>query len=384
LILEKRLLSGSFRLLCRHPIKDSMNNPDQLPDLLFKFEHFFELSPDLLCIAGFDGYFRRINPAVSKLLGYSNEELLSQPISNFVYNDDKLITKASREIVLNSAPLINFENRYQTKDGDIVWLSWTSMPAPEDQLVYAIAKNVTAKKKLEEERNQKLANLTDINKELRHLSYTTTHDLRSPINNLLSLFSLLDVTKVSDPEIKEYLEVLKLTTDSLSEVLNNSVDNMIQKDRLPSNTEKVKISHSLNSVLISINSLMEVSRVKLTTDFTAFDEIEFNRAYLDSIFLNLITNSVKYAQPGITPVISIVTAKTSGIKQLIVTDNGMGFDLEKVKDKIFGLNQKFHDHSDSKGVGLYLVYNHVTNMNGTIDVISRINEGTKFVISFKE
>lgn len=361
-----------------------MNDPEQPSDPLYKFEHFFELSPDLLCIAGFDGFFRRINPAVSKLLGYSNEELLSQPISTFVYDDDKIITKASRQVVLNSVPLINFENRYQTKGGEIVWLSWTSMPAPKDELVYAIAKNVTAKKKLEEERNQHLANLTKINKELKQLSYTTSHDLRSPVNNLISLFSLLDVNKISDPEIRDYIEVLKTTTESLSEVLNNSVDILIQKDRLPVEIEQVSISRSLKSVLISINSIMDVSGVKLTTDFSAFDEIKFNRAYLDSIFLNLITNSVKYARPGVSPIITIETVNAAGTKQLIINDNGMGFDMEKVKDKIFGLNQKFHNHYDSKGIGLYLVYNHVTNLNGTIDVVSKINEGTKFVISFKD
>lgn len=361
-----------------------MSDPEQPSDSLYNFEHFFELSPDLLCIAGFDGYFRRINPAVSKLLGYSNEELLSQPISNFVYGDDKVITQASREIVLNSVPLLNFENRYQTKAGEIVWLSWTSMPARNDQLVYAIAKNVTARKRLEEERDQHVANLTKINKELKHLNYTTSHDLRSPVNNLISLFSLLDVTKISDPEIQEYIKVLKITTDTLSEVLNNSVDTLIQKDRLSVYTENVSISDSLKSVLISINSIMHVSRVNLTTDFSAFDEIKFNRMYLDSIFLNLITNSIKYAQPGLIPIITISTAITNGTKQLIISDNGMGFDMEKVKDKIFGLNQKFHNHNDSKGIGLYLVYNHVTSLDGTIDVNSIINEGTQFVISFKE
>uniref|UniRef100_UPI0039833E6C sensor histidine kinase n=1 Tax=Daejeonella sp. TaxID=2805397 RepID=UPI0039833E6C len=223
-----------------------------------------------------------------------------------------------------------------------------------------------------------------INKELKQLSYTTSHDLRSPVNNLISLFSLLDVNKISDPEIREYIEVLKVTTDSLSNVLNNSVDNLMQSDRLPVESEIVNISQSLNSVLISINSLMEVSRVKLTTDFSAFEEIKFNRAYLDSVFLNLITNAVKYAQPAVEPVISIVTADTLGVKQLIVADKGMGFDMAQVKDKIFGLNQKFHNHNDSKGIGLYLVYNHITNMGGTIEVTSQINEGTKFVISFKE
>lgn len=360
-----------------------MNEPDPLSDSLYKFEHFFELSPDLLCIAGFDGYFRRINPAVSKLLGYSNDELLARPISDFVYEEDKIITQASRDVVLNSLPLLNFENRYLTKTGKIVWLSWTSMPDPAEKLVYAIAKNVTAKKKLEEERNQHLANLTNINSELKHLSYTTSHDLRSPVNNLLSMFHLLDVTKISDLEIRDYVEIIKSTTESISEMLNNSVDLLIKKDRLSVDVENVKISECLDSVLVSINSLMEVSRVNLSTDFSAFDEIKFNRAFLESIFLNLITNSVKYAQPGISPVISIVTAEKDGTKQLIVTDNGMGFDMPKVKDKIFGLNQKFHDHGDSKGVGLYLVYHHVTNLNGTIDVKSQVNKGTQFIISFK-
>ncbi len=361
-----------------------MSDSDPNQDPLYKFEHFFELSPDLLCIAGFDGYFRRINPAVSKLLGYTNEELLSQPISNFVYDDDKVLTKASREVVLNSSPLLNFENRYQTKDGDIVWLSWTSMPSPKDKLVYAIAKNVTAKKKLEEERNLHLANLTKINKELKQLSYTTSHDLRSPVNNLISLFSLLDPTKITDEETKEYIEVLKATTENLSEVLNNSVDTLIQKDKLPVTLETVQLGESLNSVLSSINSLIQVSKAHITSDFSAFGEIRFNRAYIESIFLNLITNSIKYAQPELTPVISINSATSNGKKQLIISDNGMGFDMEQVGERIFGLNQKFHHHIDSKGIGLYLVYNHVTNLNGTIDVISGINEGTKFIISFKE
>ncbi len=97
----------------------------------------------------------------------------------------------------------------------------------------------------------------------------------------------------------------------------------------------------------------------------------------------MITNSIKYARPGIDPVISIFARKTTGIRQLIIADNGMGIDLENVQDKIFGLNQKFHDHIDSKGIGLYLVYNHITNLNGSINVKSKVNEGTEFIISFK-
>ncbi|HKJ45780.1 MAG TPA: ATP-binding protein, partial [Balneolales bacterium] len=107
-------------------------------------------------------------------------------------------------------------------------------------------------------------------------------------------------------------------------------------------------------------------------------------AYMESIFLNLITNSIKYARPDHLPVITIHTEKKNGINRLIYADNGLGFDLKKVNDKIFGLHQTFHNHSDSKGIGLYLVYNHITSLGGKIEVESEVNKGTKFIISFAE
>ncbi len=70
--------------------------------------------------------------------------------------------------------------------------------------------------------------------------------------------------------------------------------------------------------------------------------------------------------------------------QLIFSDNGLGFNMDKVKDKIFGLHQKFHDHIDSKGIGLYLVYNHVTSLGGQIAVESEVNKGATFIISFND
>lgn len=73
----------------------------------------------------------------------------------------------------------------------------------------------------------------------------------------------------------------------------------------------------------------------------------------------------------------------NGNKQLIVSDNGIGFDLDKVKNKIFGLHQRFTDNIDSHGIGLYLVYNHITSLGGKIAVESKVNEGAKFIITFK-
>lgn len=361
-------------------------NPNSIPNLDNKyiFEKFFELSADLLCIAGYDGFFRKINPAVSKLLGYTNEELLSRPISEFQFIDDREHTLKSRDKVLENNPLFNFENRYVTKSGEIVWLSWTSMPVPEEKLVYAIAKNVTHRKKMEDERNLLLTELTRINNHIKKLSYTTSHDLRSPVNNLLAIFSIMDVSKIEDPETLNLIEMLKLVTENLKETLNDYVNIMIQGDKTNTQVEEIDFTESLATVIFSVNSLIQTSQAVINTDFSQLKKVNFNKTYLESIFLNLITNSIKYAKPGHAPIISIHSRKTDGIDQLIFSDKGIGFDMELVKDKIFGLHQKFNNHIDSKGIGLYLVNNHVTSLGGKIDVESKINEGTTFIISFKK
>jgi PAS domain S-box-containing protein len=349
----------------------------------FNLALFFDMSPDLLCIAGYDGYFKKINPTVSKTLGYTNEELFARPIDDFVHIDDRGITAKKRDNIKKNNPLLNFENRYVTKSGEIVWLSWTSMPIESEQVVFAIAKNITHKKKLDEDRNTLLTNLTKLNNELKQLTFSTSHDLRLPVSNLLSVFNLIDISKVQDQETIEFIGMLQTSTESLKSTLNNYVDRLSQKDVLTVFSEELLIKDCLDLALKSLRSLIQNSKAIINFDFSAFEKIKFNKTYLESIFLNLITNSVKYAKPESVPVISIYTKIENGVKQLVFMDEGQGFDMDNIKDKIFGLNQKFHNHDDSKGIGLYLVHNYIMNSGGRIIVESRVNEGARFIISFK-
>ncbi len=150
----------------------TLNNGDTLEvQADYSLAPFFDLSHDLLCIAGFDGYFRRINPAVCKVLGYTEEELLSKPISYFQHPDDREITRRTRDPILGGKPLTNFENRYITKHGTVVWFAWTSIPVSDEELIYAIAKNITHKKQHESERNQLLSELSKKNSRLTQLYY---------------------------------------------------------------------------------------------------------------------------------------------------------------------------------------------------------------------
>jgi len=357
-----------------------MNNANS--PYAFNLELFFELSPDLLCIAGYDGYFKRINHTVSKTLGYTNEELFARPINEFVHPDDQDITAGNREHIKRNNPLLNFENRYITKSGETVWLSWTSMPIDSEKVVFAVAKNITHKKKQDDDRNLLLTHLTRANNNLKQLTYTTSHDLRSPVNNLLSVFNLLDNTKIENEEVLDFIVMLKAATEKLKSTLNNYVDVLSGHETLSVAIEDLDLEKCLDTVLQSLQSLIKDSRASINVDFLQVGHIKFNRAYLESVFLNLITNSIKYAQPHLPPVISILSKRENNVDQLIFTDNGLGFDMDKVKNRIFGFNQKFHNHIDSKGIGLYLVYNHITSLGGTISFDSRINKGTTFIISF--
>jgi PAS domain S-box-containing protein len=188
--------------------------------------HFFDLTPDLVCIASRDGFFRHVNHAVLNCLGYSLEELMAVPISTFIHPDDKEATRRTRFNMLCGEPLINFQNRYLTKNGSVVWLHWTSIFIPEKDLVFAIAKDVTARKQSEqqvEENAKKFKSLAthfkysqekdrkylagELHEELAQLASVVSIDLNWINNNTSSLTvaskeKLQHVISVSDKLIR--------------------------------------------------------------------------------------------------------------------------------------------------------------------------------------
>ena len=114
-------------------------------------ESFFTLSLDMLCIVGMDGYFKRINPAWEKTLGYSHEELMSRPWAEFVHPDDLAASLSAGEKLAAGGDLVSFENRYLCRDGTYRWLMWTAAAQLDDGLIYAAARDITVRRRREEE-----------------------------------------------------------------------------------------------------------------------------------------------------------------------------------------------------------------------------------------
>lgn len=128
------------------------------------FKQLFDQSLDMLVVAGLDGFFKKVNPAMVKTLDWTAEELLSRPWIEFVHPEDRQATAAARDLLIAGETLSHFENRYQGKDGSVHWLSWTVMPMPEQKLIFAVAREITGQKQAEEEL---LRHRADLEKQVR-------------------------------------------------------------------------------------------------------------------------------------------------------------------------------------------------------------------------
>jgi PAS domain S-box-containing protein len=132
-------------------------------------QRFFDLSIDMLCVLAFTGYFKRLNDAWEVTLGFSREELMSKPFIEFVHPDDRERTLGQNREVRGGGRARLFENRYVCKDGSYRWFLWNARPDPDRQLIYAVARDVTAAKQADLERERLVSDLRDALAEVKAL-----------------------------------------------------------------------------------------------------------------------------------------------------------------------------------------------------------------------
>ncbi len=144
------------------------------------------------------------------------------------------------------------------------------------------------------------------------------------------------------------------------------------------------MKNEIEKNLKELNYLIESKKGKIIIDMPSNMTINTIPNGFDRIIQNLVTNAIRYKFPNRNPIIEISTVK-KGTKVIIsVKDNGLGIDLQKNKSKIFGMYNTFHDNKDAVGLGLFIAKNHVVALGGTIDVKSRVGEGSEFNITLYE
>ena len=329
-----------------------------------------------------------VNNAFAEITGYTANEVFGKSLEIlFGENSGPLeiekLKKAVQDYKECFIEIISYK-----KNGEEFWLEFSMIPVTnkdgEHSHWISIQRNITDDKIKEKEKEQLIRELTQNNKDLKEFSYITSHNLRAPLSNLTGLIELIEDISIEDPELKEIINGFSKSTHLLNDTINDLVKVIIIKDNPSVQKENVSIKDIFENVFNQLSYLIQTIEPIIKIDLDEVPVLEVNKSYLESIFLNLLTNALKYRDTTRQLKLNVTTKVAD--KKLIITfkDNGIGIDLEKNKNKIFGLYQCFHNHPDSKGFGLYLVKSQVESMGGSISVQSNVGVGTTFTIIFEQ
>ena len=214
---------------------------------------------------------------------------------------------------------------------------------------------------------------------MQNFAYIVSHNLRSHTGNLQFMVDLHEQTDTADDKkeifnhIKSISNSLKTTIDHLSEIVK--IQTEIGKER-----KKLDFETIFKNIMSALESNINSTQAVIEYDFSKCPDINYIPAYLESILQNLLTNAIKYRHPDRKPVIKCYTAKEGAHTYLYFEDNGLGIDMERYGDSVFGMYKTFHQNADAKGIGLFITRNQIEALGGTISIDSKVNEGTKFTI----
>lgn len=326
---------------------------------------FFRNSVDLLCVAGFDGYFKLLNPAWQTVLGYSLEELYSRPFVEFVHPDDQGETDTEKERLAQGEDRgwHTFENRYRHQDGGFRWLAWRSRAHPGAQLIYAIARDVTRQRQMAAELRQR-------NEDLETFAYIASHDLRAPLRAVDNLSQWLeqDARDSLSGDSLRHLDLLRQRVKRME----NLLEALLEYSRAGREVEPEWV----DAGLVVADVVEMLGRPSVTLE-GSLPEVKAIPAGLRQIFLNLIANAVKHGGDQVAIQIGVEDRGTEW--EFWVADDGPGIDPE-FREQIFKpfTTLKPRDEVEGTGIGLALVRRQVQRGGGRVWVEGRASGGSIF------
>lgn len=351
---------------------------------------FFGLSLDLLCIADFEGYFRRLNPAWERTLGFSIPELLSKPFLEFLHPEDRPTTLAeSGKLGAKEHETVSFTNRYLCADGSYKWLLWNAKSDPVRKLIYAAARDITEEKLAQEEiaelnaqLGRRVSELAALNHELEAFSYSVSHDLRSPLRHIAGFAQLLE--KNASASLDEKARRHLATIGDAARRMGSLIDDLLVFSRM-GRAEMRLTRVALGPLVKEIRAELagEASGREVVWKVNGLPEVQGDPSLLRQVLVNLMSNALKYTGPREKAEIEIGWHPgPEGDTVLFVRDNGVGFDM-KYADKLFGVFQRLHraEEFEGTGIGLANVRRIVQRHGGRTWAEGAVDRGATFYFS---
>jgi len=406
--IEKRYIKkdGSimWAILSVSLIKDAKGKPDffisQITDITSRKEQELELaqsrenlknvfkySPVGMALINTEGKWFDINQALCDMLGYTTEELLNIPLSNITHAEDALPEKELiNQLLQKIIDTYRIEKRYFRKDGSTLWglcsanIVWNNLDQPLFLIMQVI--DITENKKLITQLEEKNYALEYKISQVNEFNRIIGHNLRSPAASLISMSEFIeDDNKPEDKiflisKIKDTATTIISTLDDLKEY----VDIQLNRKFTLSNTD---IHSAIEYATGMLKKEIEETDAEIIINLE-IEKVLFPKVYMESMFYNLLSNSLKYRNTNVPLRITITSREEKGFDCIIVSDNGIGIDLNRYRDEIFKYKKTFHTGYDSTGVGLFLVKNHLSFFGGSINVESSLSRGATFTIYLKK
>ncbi|MCG6167730.1 PAS domain-containing sensor histidine kinase [Leptospira sanjuanensis] len=269
-----------------------------------------------------------------------------------------------------------------TAKGNLVWTRSVGKPEYLNGKCIRVSgtfQNINDQKQRELALQRTLDIMNDQNERLLNFAHIVSHNLRSHAGNITMLLTILEESE-SEEERQEVVRYITKASDSLMDtILNLNEVVSIQTNKNLQNTEIV-LREYVDKATRTIGGEIQKYQVQIKNLVSDSIRVRCNPSYMESILLNFLTNAVKYRHPDRVPEIILSAAYEKNRLVLSIADNGLGIDMNKNGDKLFGMYKTFHNNRDAKGIGLFITKNQVEAMGGRIEVESKVNIGTTFRI----
>ncbi|MCI5054892.1 MAG: PAS domain-containing sensor histidine kinase [Flavobacteriales bacterium] len=350
-----------------------------------KFLSLYENAPDMLVsIIPETAEIKECNQTLCRITGYNKEELIGEQIFKLYAPESMKQGIDAIKALSKNMRVENDETVLLKKDGSKIETSFKEIrvfdqngDVIENRLSF---RDITEKKSIERKLKRQADELQRINNELKEFTYIASHDLKVPIANMEQLVKILREEDLEAAEKTDFLDRLGKMVSRSKSTIQDLVDVTRIRENSELTKEQINLEEIYSEVMMNFRETVEIENIKMNTNFSSAPSLLFARQNLNSVFQNLISNAIKYQRDDIQTEISIRSNAIGPYVELHFEDNGIGIDLKKHKNKLFGMFNRFNSAKEGTGLGLYIVKQIIDKSGGSIEVESSLGQGTSFTI----